>query len=273
MDNIYTIKYYSNIGKKYYTFSNELYHHGVKGQRWGVRRYQNIDGSLTSEGKIHYSKIGKKVVEESLIKYVRKNDTGEEYINAAELFMKEQNSPYKTALLNEHKDGKPINKDLIRCNLDRYQSGKYTKERRQNCAKCSTAMDLMSKGYMVKAGSSKNGYTVPEITSWYKNTKVTSFDKFTGNVVDVFRKSKSGILCMHTPICDHAIYYNNGSFYDGQIRKKFTSMQQVMVYYKLNFDCRGDFIDTTLATPNFSAMKKDETVFLDVGRKKIKNGN
>ena len=31
--------------------TNELYHHGVKGQRWGERRYQNPDGSLTSEGK------------------------------------------------------------------------------------------------------------------------------------------------------------------------------------------------------------------------------
>ena len=30
---------------------NELYHHGVKGQRWGVRRYQNKDGSLTPAGK------------------------------------------------------------------------------------------------------------------------------------------------------------------------------------------------------------------------------
>ena len=30
---------------------NELYHHGVKGQKWGVRRYQNADGSLTPAGK------------------------------------------------------------------------------------------------------------------------------------------------------------------------------------------------------------------------------
>lgn len=29
---------------------NELYHHGIKGQKWGVRRYQNKDGSLTEEG-------------------------------------------------------------------------------------------------------------------------------------------------------------------------------------------------------------------------------
>lgn len=28
-----------------------LYHHGVKGMKWGVRRYQNRDGTLTAVGK------------------------------------------------------------------------------------------------------------------------------------------------------------------------------------------------------------------------------
>ena len=31
---------------------DELYHHGIKGMKWGVRRYQNKDGSLTEEGKV-----------------------------------------------------------------------------------------------------------------------------------------------------------------------------------------------------------------------------
>jgi hypothetical protein len=31
-----------------------LEHHGVKGMRWGVRRYRNADGSLSEEGRKHY---------------------------------------------------------------------------------------------------------------------------------------------------------------------------------------------------------------------------
>lgn len=34
--------------------NGELYHHGIKGQKWGVRRYQNADGTLTSIGRKRY---------------------------------------------------------------------------------------------------------------------------------------------------------------------------------------------------------------------------
>lgn len=34
---------------------NYVQHHGIKGQKWGVRRFQNTDGSLTAEGKKRYS--------------------------------------------------------------------------------------------------------------------------------------------------------------------------------------------------------------------------
>lgn len=37
---------------------NELYHHGIKGQKWGVRRYQYADGSLTPAGLKRYSDSG-----------------------------------------------------------------------------------------------------------------------------------------------------------------------------------------------------------------------
>ena len=40
-----------------YTYTpdpNELYHYGILGMKWGVRRYQNKDGSLTNAGRRHY---------------------------------------------------------------------------------------------------------------------------------------------------------------------------------------------------------------------------
>lgn len=36
-------------------YETELYHHGIRGQKWGQRRFQNADGSLTSKGKARYS--------------------------------------------------------------------------------------------------------------------------------------------------------------------------------------------------------------------------
>ena len=35
-------------------YSDELYHHGIKGQKWGARRFQNKDGTLTEAGLARY---------------------------------------------------------------------------------------------------------------------------------------------------------------------------------------------------------------------------
>ena len=61
-----------------YVTSTELYHHGIKGQKWGVRNYQNADGSLTAAGRLRYygtsaakaiKKYGKNAIEKGKNKY------------------------------------------------------------------------------------------------------------------------------------------------------------------------------------------------------------
>lgn len=39
--------------------NNELTHHGILGMKWGIRRFQNKDGSYTSRGKERYKKSSK----------------------------------------------------------------------------------------------------------------------------------------------------------------------------------------------------------------------
>lgn len=63
---------------------SELYHHGIKGQRWGVRRFQNKDGSYTAAGKKRYQATNGDITK----KYDIKNGGGI-YGEAAERFYDE----------------------------------------------------------------------------------------------------------------------------------------------------------------------------------------
>ena len=60
------------------TRQNELTHHGIKGMQWGVRRFQNKDGSLTTAGKKRYDdssteKQKNKMSEEERKRRLRRN--------------------------------------------------------------------------------------------------------------------------------------------------------------------------------------------------------
>lgn len=66
----------------------ELYHHGIKGQKWGVRRYQYADGTLTPDGKKRYSKSTADTVQlmmQTKVKYAinatRTQVTGKQYVD------------------------------------------------------------------------------------------------------------------------------------------------------------------------------------------------
>ena len=62
-----------------------LIHYGVKGQKWGVRRYQNEDGTLTEEGKKRYGVSS----EEKISKENIAND--KDYKNSVEMLKQGKN--------------------------------------------------------------------------------------------------------------------------------------------------------------------------------------
>ena len=68
-----------------YNYSDELYHHGIKGQRWGIRRFQNKDGSLTNAGKkrrrINYDAEAKQMSDDELRSKVNRLNLEKRYMN------------------------------------------------------------------------------------------------------------------------------------------------------------------------------------------------
>ena len=93
-----------------------LAHHGTKGQRWGVRRFQNSDGSLTAAGKLRYSvgnggrSISKKVDPKSAAKL--KKQQIKEYAKLERLKIKEAAKNEKLEKKKSHISNKEYVKTL-----------------------------------------------------------------------------------------------------------------------------------------------------------------
>lgn len=86
---------------------DELYHYGVLGQKWGVRRYQNIDGTLTEAGKAHRAKY----VAKEKARVDRQHDKWERrYQKQADKAAKRGDSATQKEYLNKIKDSQKSRK-------------------------------------------------------------------------------------------------------------------------------------------------------------------
>ena len=107
----------------YLGYQSSIQHSGIKGMKWGVRRFQNLDGSLTPEGKIRYggdTKVGdvkRQKTSTSKEEIWRSKDA--ETLSDDELNKRnrrlQQEQQYKNLTTTEsERNKKEFNKDLIR---------------------------------------------------------------------------------------------------------------------------------------------------------------
>lgn len=128
-------------------FTDELYHHGVKGQRWGIRKYQNPDGSLTAAGKARYNVKEAKRDYKQTLKRAR-NGWGIKGI--------ERSTKARKELENKRLNYIDAKAKKAALKSEKKEFNTYVKEFRKTGLKGSAA-DEMSKGYG-KVGKSTSLY-------------------------------------------------------------------------------------------------------------------
>lgn len=150
------------------TTGDVIVHHGILGMKWGVRRYQNKDGSLTSAGRKRYNVWSYPPVKKSQIynlfhmkeakmtkEYYKNIINGVNY-NPRQRTISELN-------LKDNNMSKNILEDIKMTN-NTGQPG-YT----QNCVHCVCALEMRQRGYDVDAMPKRDSSMSANYSDFFKN--------------------------------------------------------------------------------------------------------
>ena len=175
-----------------------LMHYGVKGQKWGERRWQYEDGSLTPEGYVHYG-YGKTTSADrermNGKQYTSKESNADNLKHFAELHPIEALS--KIEKLSDEDFKSLSDTDLtmefnpIRDNINNPVGEDNYTGRSYNCPNCAVAFEMTERGYAVSARPKPNGSNVEDIESFFKGGALVKFDAegLSKEALDIMRES------------------------------------------------------------------------------------
>ena len=160
--------------------NDELFHHGIKGMRWGIRRYQNKDGSLTPKGQKRYNKEMEK------LKAEKKKLRNEARVKKKMDKLDELKSDLKSTNPKELYENRDLlstfelNERINRIDTEARLQGKIVEEKQQ------TGMDWANE----KMRSGKN--TIDNVTNLYKSVD-NAYNTFVNSTAGKIMENSLGI--------------------------------------------------------------------------------